>query len=58
VVWPRGGGSDTPVPDTFGTLSIGSLALSLLDNRVQIQLVTLANSAVSVTVNNMQQFKF
>jgi hypothetical protein len=42
----------------FGTLSLGSLALSVFDNRIQIQLVTVAGSAASVTVNNMQQFKF
>lgn len=42
----------------FGTLSLGSLAVSGFDHSIQMQLIPVANSGASVQVTNMQQFKF
>jgi hypothetical protein len=41
----------------FGTLSLGYLAHSFIENSIQIQLVTAANSGAQVVVSNMQQFE-
>lgn len=42
--------------ERFATLSLGSLAHSILDNKIQIKLVTTAGSNASVQILNMQQF--